>query len=96
MQAPRSRGATNSLRRLNSFQGLFEPRPIALAWKADPQILGPFLEKSLRTSLEMSAGDFSIFFTRPLCLVLLVLAAVVLVASALRLPPRALREASST
>ena len=31
-------------------------------------ILGPFLEKSLRTSLEMSAGDFSIFFTRPLCL----------------------------
>ena len=29
-------------------------------------ILGPFLEKSLRTSLEMSAGDFSIFFTRPL------------------------------
>ena len=37
-------------------------------------ILGPFLEKSLRTSLEMSAGDFSIFFTRPLCLTLLVLA----------------------
>jgi putative tricarboxylic transport membrane protein len=59
-------------------------------------ILGPFLEKSLRTSLEMSAGDFSIFFTRPLCLTLLVLAAIVLVASALRLPPRELREASST
>jgi putative tricarboxylic transport membrane protein len=59
-------------------------------------ILGPFLEKSLRTSLEMSAGDFSIFFTRPLCLTLLVLAAVVLVASALRLPPRELREASTT
>jgi putative tricarboxylic transport membrane protein len=58
-------------------------------------ILGPFLEKSLRTSLEMSAGDFSIFFTRPLCLVLLVLAAVVLVASALRLPPPELREAST-
>src|SRR5215216_1881119 len=44
-------------------------------------ILGPFLEKSLRTSLEMSAGDFSIFYTRPLCLALLVLAAVVLAAS---------------
>jgi len=58
-------------------------------------ILGPFLEKSLRTSLEMSAGDFSIFFTRPLCLVLLVLAAVVLAASALRLPPREIREASA-
>ena len=59
-------------------------------------ILGPFLEKSLRTSLEMSAGDFSIFFTRPLCLGLLVLAAVVLVASALRLPPREIREASAS
>ena len=35
-------------------------------------ILGPFLEKSLRTSLEMSAGDFSIFYTRPLCLGLLI------------------------
>src|SRR5262247_3214962 len=46
-------------------------------------ILGPFLEKSLRTSLEMSAGDFSIFFTRPLCLALLVLAGIVLAASAL-------------
>ena len=59
-------------------------------------ILGPFLEKSLRTSLEMSAGDFSIFFSRPLCLTLLVLAGIVLVASALRLPPRELREESAT
>ena len=58
-------------------------------------ILGPFLEKSLRTSLEMSAGDFTIFLTRPLCLVLLVLAAVVLVVSTLRLPPREIREASA-
>ena len=58
-------------------------------------ILGPLLEKSLRTSLEMSAGDFSIFLTRPLCLALLVLAAVVLVASALRPPPREIREASA-
>src|SRR6266850_2047507 len=30
-------------------------------------ILGPAIEKSMRTSLEMSAGDYSIFFTRPLC-----------------------------
>jgi TctA family transporter len=44
----------------------------------------------------MSAGDFSIFFTRPLCLALLVLAGVVLVVSALRLPPRELQEASTT
>jgi putative tricarboxylic transport membrane protein len=58
-------------------------------------ILGPFLEKSLRTSLEMSAGDFSIFFTRPLCFALLIIAAAVLLASALRLGPREVREASN-
>jgi putative tricarboxylic transport membrane protein len=57
-------------------------------------ILGPFIEKSLRTSLEMSGGDFSIFFTRPLCLGLLVVAAAVLVASMLRLPPPQLRESN--
>jgi putative tricarboxylic transport membrane protein len=58
-------------------------------------ILGPFLEKSLRTSLEMSAGDFSIFATRPLCLGLLVVAGLVLLASALRLAPAEVREASN-
>jgi putative tricarboxylic transport membrane protein len=58
-------------------------------------ILGPFLEKSLRTSLEMSAGDFAIFYTRPLCLALLVIAAVVLIASARRLPPAEVRAAST-
>jgi hypothetical protein len=54
-------------------------------------ILGPFIEESLRTSLEMSGGDFSIFYTRPLCLALLLIAGVVLVGSTLRLPP-AVRE----
>jgi putative tricarboxylic transport membrane protein len=57
-------------------------------------ILGPFIEKSLRTSLEMSGGDFSIFFTRPLCLGLLLIAAAVLAASMLRLPPPQLRESN--
>ncbi|MEZ5815772.1 MAG: tripartite tricarboxylate transporter permease [Hyphomicrobiaceae bacterium] len=57
-------------------------------------ILGPQLEKSLRTSLEMSAGDFSIFFTRPITVVLLVLSALVLLVSALNLAPSQLREAS--
>ncbi|MGE0767636.1 MAG: tripartite tricarboxylate transporter permease [Hyphomicrobiaceae bacterium] len=57
-------------------------------------ILGPQLEKSLRTSLEMSAGDFSIFFTRPITLVLLVLSAIVLLVSALNLAPTQLRTAS--
>jgi putative tricarboxylic transport membrane protein len=58
-------------------------------------ILGPFLEKSLRTSLEMSGGDFSIFYTRPLCLGLLLLAVAVLVGSLLRLPPPEVRESSA-
>jgi putative tricarboxylic transport membrane protein len=53
-------------------------------------ILGPPLEKSLRTSLEMSAGDYAIFFTRPLCLALIASAAV-LIGAALKLAPRQLR-----
>ena len=56
-------------------------------------ILGPPIEKSLRTSLEMSGGDYGIFFTRPLCLALLIVSAVVLVGAALRLAPKQLREA---
>jgi putative tricarboxylic transport membrane protein len=59
-------------------------------------ILGPFIEKNLRTSLEMSAGDFSIFFTRPLCVALLAVAALILVASALRLAPTEVRAAAET
>jgi putative tricarboxylic transport membrane protein len=55
-------------------------------------ILGPAIEKSMRTSLEMSAGDYTIFVTRPLCLVLLIAAALVLVAAAMQLAPKALRE----
>jgi putative tricarboxylic transport membrane protein len=58
-------------------------------------ILGPFIEKSLRTSLEMSGGDFSIFYTRPLCLVLLLVAIAVLVGSLLRLPPPEVRKSSA-
>jgi putative tricarboxylic transport membrane protein len=48
-------------------------------------ILGPFMEKSLRTSLEMSAGDFGIFVTRPISAALLACAALILAVSALRL-----------
>jgi putative tricarboxylic transport membrane protein len=55
-------------------------------------ILGPMLEKSLRTSLEMSAGNFGIFVTRPISAVLLAVAVVVLVVSALRLTPKEVRE----
>jgi putative tricarboxylic transport membrane protein len=52
-------------------------------------ILGPSIERSLRISLEMSGGEFSIFYSRPLCLALLIAGALVIVVSALRLaPPR--------
>ena len=40
-------------------------------------ILGPLMEKGLRRSLEISRGDFSIFFTRPISLGLLIIATTV-------------------
>jgi putative tricarboxylic transport membrane protein len=43
-------------------------------------ILGPMMERSLRTSLEMSQGSFSIFLESPIAVVFLVLTAVVLIA----------------
>ncbi|HHU07764.1 MAG TPA: C4-dicarboxylate ABC transporter permease, partial [Clostridiaceae bacterium] len=46
----------------------FEVTPIVLA-----VILGPIFEKSMRQSLIMSQGDWSIFFTRPISAVLIVL-----------------------
>jgi putative tricarboxylic transport membrane protein len=48
-------------------------------------ILGPMMERALRTSLEMSAGDITILFTRPICAFLLIVAAVVLLSPAVRL-----------
>ena len=47
-------------------------------------ILGPLMERGLRQSLEMSRGDFSIFFTRPISGTLLAIAAVVIVTSTFR------------
>ncbi|HSI00121.1 MAG TPA: tripartite tricarboxylate transporter permease [Reyranella sp.] len=41
-------------------------------------ILGPMMEKSLRTTLEMSAGSFTIFFDRPVALALLAVPVIVL------------------
>jgi putative tricarboxylic transport membrane protein len=55
-------------------------------------ILGPQIEKSLRTSLEMSAGSYNIFFTRPITLVLIILSVVILVVSALKLAPQEIRQ----
>jgi putative tricarboxylic transport membrane protein len=50
-------------------------------------VLGPLIEKALRTSLQISAGDPSIFFTSPISAVLLVLAAIVLIGSSMRVLP---------
>jgi putative tricarboxylic transport membrane protein len=43
-------------------------------------ILGPMMESSLRTSLEMSQGSFGIFLESPVAVVFLVLTAVILIA----------------
>ncbi len=59
-------------------------------------ILGPFMEKSLRTSLEMSAGDFSILVTRPISATLIAASALVLIVSTLRFATvRAMKQAES-
>src|SRR5262249_11298314 len=58
-------------------------------------ILGPFIEKSLRTALEMSGGDSSFFSRRPICLGLLLAAAIVLVGSLLRPPPPEVHESKA-
>ena len=43
------------------------------------------MERALRTSLEMSAGDMTIFMTRPVAAMLLAVAVVVMVSPAVRL-----------
>ncbi len=48
----------------------YEPAPLVLAF-----VLGPLLENSLKQSLKISRGDFSIFFARPLSITLLAIAA---------------------
>ena len=57
-------------------------------------ILGPLMERSLRESLSLSQGDYSIFFTRPISLFFLIVAAVILATSAWQAWPSAVREES--
>ncbi len=52
----------------------YEPAPLVLAF-----VLGPLLENNMRKSLIMSQGDFSIFITRPLTAVFIVVAIFLLV-----------------
>jgi len=57
-------------------------------------ILGPQMERSLRESLSLSQGDYSIFFTRPISLVLLVITAIIFLTSAWQALPSSVREES--
>jgi putative tricarboxylic transport membrane protein len=52
----------------------FEPGPMVLAF-----VLGPMIEASMRQSLLMSGGSFSIFVTRPISLALLALFALLVI-----------------
>jgi len=52
-----------------------EPAPLVLAL-----VLGPLMEENLRRALLISRGDPSVFFTRPISGVLLLMAAMLVVA----------------
>jgi putative tricarboxylic transport membrane protein len=65
----------------------FEPAPLILAY-----ILGPLLEENLRRALVVSDGSFAMFLERPIALVLLLIAIVVPLLSAI--VPRFRRVAS--
>ncbi len=41
-------------------------------------VLGPLVETNFRSTLQLSRGDLSIFFTRPICLVTLLLTIIIL------------------
>lgn len=63
----------------------FKKLDIPLAPMALTLILGPLMERGLRQSLELSRGDFSIFLTRPISATLLVVAALIIIASTLQM-----------
>lgn len=56
----------------------YEPAVLVLAF-----VIGPILEQSLRQSLLLGDGSFTIFLTRPISLALMLLAAVLIVSSAI-------------
>jgi len=73
---------------------LFKKLDFPLAPAILTLILGPLMERSLRESLSLSQGDYSIFFTRPISLVLLLITALILATSAWQALPSAVREES--
>ena len=52
----------------------YEPAPLVLAF-----VLGPMLENNLRKALILSRGDFGFFFEKPISLVCLICAALLLI-----------------
>jgi putative tricarboxylic transport membrane protein len=63
----------------------FRKADFPLAPAAMTLILGPLMEKKMRLALELSAGEFSIFFTRPVSALLLALTAIILLWPLVRL-----------
>ncbi|WP_353713240.1 tripartite tricarboxylate transporter permease [Arthrobacter sp. K5] len=60
-------------------------------------VLGPLMERSLRESLEISQGDFSIFLNRPISLVLIILGVLIICSPLLKLrKPKALMDDPET
>ncbi len=57
-------------------------------------ILGPMMERSLRESLSISQGDYSVFVTRPISLFFLIITAIILITSARQALPSIVREES--
>jgi putative tricarboxylic transport membrane protein len=55
-----------------------EPAPLMLGF-----VLGPMIEENFRRAMVLSKGDFSVFITRPISAVLLVVTAVLIIAVAL-------------
>jgi putative tricarboxylic transport membrane protein len=60
-------------------------------------VLGPLMERSLRESLEISQGDFSIFLNRPISLVLIIVGVLIICSPLLKLrKPKALTDDPET
>jgi putative tricarboxylic transport membrane protein len=73
---------------------LFKKLDFPLAPAILTLILGPLIERTLRESLSLSQGDYSIFFTRPISLFFLIVTAIILITSARQALPSVVREES--
>ena len=63
----------------------FRKLDIPLAPMVLTLILGPLMERGLRQSLEISRGDFTVFFTRPISAVLLAIGAAFIISTVFRI-----------